>query len=123
MQSGSIDLAADGINDYDLEDNDGYGQEAGPSAPGSLSKNSSTANLPGGGKSRNARVRGVGTEMQNYGKGFESSLGVNTAMKRHQRARSTIHGSVKTYGASTVQASAPFHSSGPRFTMSPKQCK
>ena len=120
MQSGSIDLAVDGaLDDYGDENGNGYGEESGPNQPGSLSRNTSMERLPG----QTSRRKGPATELHHYGKGAESSLGGGTAMRRHPRARSTIHGSVKTYMPRTEQASAPFHSSGPRFALSPKQCK
>ena len=87
---------------------------------GGLSNVSSIERI--GGISRNRNM--PGTELHHYAGGAHSSLAGSAMMrKHHERARSTINRGSSLSRPQVSQATAPFHSSGPRFAISPKQCK
>ena len=65
------------------------------------------------------RFDGGNSELRSYVQSSMTGLNIN----RNQRARSQLKSYASTQQYAPVQASKPFHSSGPRFAISPKQCK
>ena len=110
------------------EDTDGYEEEfaneehltATKDGKG-LSHMSSIERLNVGGRNTHRPI--MNSQMHHYNGGNASSMAGSALRRVAPRARSTIQGASSSHYSRPSQQGAPFQSTGPRFAISPKQCK